>query len=267
MFLKKIQLKFNQYLLELYNRYIFTTNANKIDDETGVRANECDERKKIAVYSCIVGGYDNPVEPTIIEEGIDYFMFTDSEIPEYSVWTKIDIRNLKGYNRYSAKELNRRIKLLPYQYLKGYDYTVYVDGNIRINTRIRPVIGKMNGKMIGVHFHHERDCAYDEAKAVRLLNKADKRSLRKQIKDYKEQKFPRHYGLYANGVLICNLNSQETIVLLREWWKSYYKYKTRDQICLPYAVWKCGTNKKDIYILGNNVFKNKRFVVEKGHNS
>ena len=65
---------------------------NKVDDIKSVleRVKKMIERKdkepKIVVYTCITGGYDNILEPSIITEGVDYVCFTDNPKMKSKTW-------------------------------------------------------------------------------------------------------------------------------------------------------------------------------------
>ena len=113
--------RFNQIFEDLKFRHYaignFTTAAN-IDTQIG--GNNNIKGKKIAVYSCIIGNYDNFIDPIIVDPEVDYYMFTDQELPTDTIWNKIDVTQLLEYEKYSPILLNRKIKMLPFNYLKGY---------------------------------------------------------------------------------------------------------------------------------------------------
>ena len=46
---------------------------------------------------------------------------------------------------------------------------------------------------------------------------------------------------------------------MEKWWDEYLRFPTRDQLSLPYVVWKYGFDKAQIMILGNDVEMNPRF--------
>ncbi len=215
--------------------------------------------KKIAVYSCIVGRYDSIVEPLYIDCDIDYFMFTDLDLPSDSKWKKIDITQFEEYNKLSPIQLNRKIKMLPHIYLKDYDYSIYVDGLIEIVCSMKPLIENMKSSSLGVHFHNQRDCIYDEAIMIKYAKKADMSIVNQQLNIYRNEGFPIHNGLYENTIMIRNHNSQLMCKLMDKWWDEYLKFPTRDQLSLPYLLWKNQVPPDEIYILGNNLNKNPRF--------
>ena len=239
-----------------YARQHFSVNGNV----AGQMRSEIDcSNCRIAVYSCIVGNYDDVIEPVYKEDSIDYFMFTDQDLPESSAWTKINIREFDDYQNLNASQLNRKIKILQTERLLQYDYTIYVDGNIEIVSGVSPMITQMGRCGLGVHFHRGRDCIYDEAVAVKHLKRIDGKDMFDQLDGYRQEGFPRHFGLYENSILIRNNRDSETMELMRAWWEEFCAHPTRDQLSFPYIIWKMGYNKEKICILGNNVERNPRF--------
>ncbi len=254
------KLDFAQIAKDLkYRKYAkrnFSTHGNVVYDEA-------DGDKiidgKIAVYTCIIGPYDSIIEPVYLEPGIDYFIYTDQDVPDNSAWIKRDVRKIDNYNMLSPAKMNRKIKILQTEELLSYDYTVYVDGNIEIVSGITPLIQMMNGKELGVHYHRSRDCIYDEVVAVKHLKHITSEEMDNQLAQYKQEGFPRHFGLYENSILIRNNRIEETQLLMNDWWDEYTKHPTRDQLSLPYVIWKRGYDKKKIMIMGNDVEMNPRF--------
>jgi len=48
--------------------------------------------KRIAVYTAIYGNYDTIPEPLYADPMCDYYIFTDKDIPEGSIWKKEMLR-------------------------------------------------------------------------------------------------------------------------------------------------------------------------------
>lgn len=253
--------QFREYLRFLQHGFHsichFTTKGNR--DFEGPSTPLDTTQLKMAVYTCIVGHYDNLIEPEYVEPGIDYYVFTDMECPASSVWKKIDITQFEEYGKLSPTQLNRKIKMLPFKYLPDYDYSIYVDGHVEIQTTISPVIAEMGNCSLGVHYHRRRDCIYDETTRIAYLRKADMTTVNKQIDEYKRDGYPRHYGLYENTILVRNHRDEGVRHLMDIWWEEYQKYPTRDQLSLPYIIWKTNYDRNKIHILGNNIDKSTRF--------
>lgn len=214
---------------------------------------------KIAVYSCIVGSYDRLIDPVYVEHGVDYFMFTDQDIPSSSAWTKIDITKMDEYGELSNTMLNRKIKILQSNILREYDYTIYVDGNIEVVSGVTPIIANMGCTSFGVHYHRRRDCIYDEVIAVKHLKRIRGEEMDHQMNVYKREGYPQHFGLYENSILIRDNRDAVTQNLMGAWWDEYNRFSTRDQLSLPYVIWKQGFRKEKILILGNDIERNVRF--------
>ena len=249
-------------IFEYFRHYIYATRnystEGNQDLEIPTPPMRIDELK-IAVYSCITNEYDTVHEPLSREPSIDYFLFTDGEVPSGSKWKKIDITQFKEYTELTPVQLNRMLKILPFQYLPDYDYSIYIDGNIKIVAPLSPLIEDMGNHAFGVHYHRTRDCIYDELVQVLYLKKADPATAKKQIGVYKKEGFPHHFGLYENPILIRKHSDEEVRNLMETWWEEYMRYPTRDQLSLPYIVWKIGYDRGKIHIIGKNLEENPRF--------
>ena len=244
-------LKYRKYAMEH-----FTVSGNVVLDNVQYQ----DVSKlKIAIYSCIVGPYDCLIEPVYVEPGIDYLMFTDQDIPKHSSWKKVDITQMNEYGELSNAMMNRKLKIMQCSSLLEYDYTIYIDGNIEVVSGISPIIAEMGKTSFGVHYHRRRDCIYDEVVAVKHLKRITGEEMDRQLSIYKNEGFPRHFGMYENSILIRDNHDNDTLNLMQAWWNEYCQFPTRDQLSLPYVIWKHGYNREKILILGNDVERNTRF--------
>ena len=206
-----------------------------------------------------IGKYDKIVEPICIQPNVDYLMFTDLELPKDTAWKKVDITQFDDYKLFTPVQMNRKIKMLPHKYLREYDYSLYVDGLIEVVGMISPMVEDMGTCGFGVHFHNQRDCIYDEAVMIKYAKKANMNEVKKQLQKYKKEGFPAHFGLYENTILLRKHCDDSVCRLMENWWDEYLKYPTRDQLSLPYLIWKMNFPKENIYIMGNNINRNPRF--------
>ena len=214
---------------------------------------------RIAVYTCITGNYDTIKEPLYHNPNIDYFAVTDMDVPEESIWKKIDINEISDIDMLNASDKNRYIKFFPHVLFPEYDYSVYIDGVIQIVADMAPIVESMGSCLLGVHRHNARSCVYEEAKGVIYAKRAPKDKVIEQMKRYRQEKYPEANGLYENTVLVRKHNDQRCILLMKAWWKEYMNSCKRDQLSLPYVIWKTNFELKSIYIIGNNLDLNPRF--------
>ena len=221
--------------------------------------------KKIAVYTCIVGNYDPLIEPLTTEQGVDYYVFTDQKVSNDSKWEKKDITLWEEYQTLSPSQLNRKIKMLPHLYLSGYDYSIYIDGNVEIHNSLTSLVKEMGDCGFGVHYHRTRDCIYHELVRIIYLKKTNVQLAKSQMDAYRKEGFPRHYGLFENTVLIRNHHDEITGRLMEAWWEEYQKYSTRDQLSLPYIIWKTNYDRTKIHIISRNIDRSQIFKRVRSH--
>lgn len=103
---------------------------------------------KAIIYTVITGNYDTIKQPLVVEEGVEYVLFTNNcEIREAGVWKVTHIPSLNLGSR-SEKEnnilLSRRVKMLAHKYLpKGYDVSVYVDADMLLKESVSELLDTM----------------------------------------------------------------------------------------------------------------------------
>lgn len=220
---------------------------------------------KIVVYTCIWGKYDSIVEPMYINPNIDYYIITDQDIPSGSKWKKLDLPEINGFSNMSPIDINRFCKMLPHNLFPNYDYSIYVDGNIRIVTDMYPIIADMSGKVLGIH-NYTVDCIYNMKDAIIAGRKAKKEDVQSQVERYRKEGFPEHFGAFECNILCRKHMDNECIEIMNNWWEEFNRTASkRDQLSLPYVIWKCGKSSDFIHSLGFDVRLNPRFRVEIEH--
>lgn len=187
--------------------------------------------EKIIVYTAITGGYDLLNEPLYTNDDITYVCFTNNRDLKSDIWNIEYIQNDGLDNMHLAK----KIKLMPDEYCKGYETSVWVDGKYLIKDDLRSYILKYQKQMPMICFPHpERWCIYDEAAACIYMKRGNKKEIIAQISNYYEAGLPFDNGLYEMGCIVRKHNDNKVITLMQDWWKEINKYSNRDQISFPY---------------------------------
>ena len=219
-------------------------------------------KHKIAIYTCITGDYDNVVEPMYCNENIDYILFTNNKKIKSNNWKIIYVDNK---NKLDNVMLNRYIKMHPFEYLEGYDYSIYIDGNIKIYVDISCYVEKINNKYgLALSMHSSRNKLSDEVKACEMLKKGNIEELEKEINFFIKDGMPDDYGLLEAPIIATNLKSKVAYEILNEWWDCFSSSKAyRDQIFLPYILWKRNIKIKEIGTLSNNIWLDAKIEKEK----
>ena len=96
---------------------------------------------KIVVYTVIMGDYDYLKNPEYIMENCDYICFTNNPNLKSDIW---QIR-YDADTQLDNTKWQRRHKVMVHEYLPEYDWSVYIDGNVRIIGDFRKYIREESG--------------------------------------------------------------------------------------------------------------------------
>ncbi len=223
------------------------------------------KNKKLVIYMVLVGNYDNIKDPLIMSENCDYVLFTDQNISS-TIWKVKEIPEsvLKLGN---PTLINRYFKMHPHEFFNGYDYSIYLDSNNAIISELDDFIYRLNPKYgIAFHKHRYRYCIYEEVEVCRLLKKGNYKQLICQKKRYLKDKFPSGYGMLECGIIVCDLRKEMAKEIFKNWWNEFLESESmRDQIALPYILWKKDIKPEEIATLGDNRFKNEKIRIDREH--
>ena len=84
---------------------------------------------KFAIYTACIGGYDNILQPKVIDERFDYFLFTnDVKEESVGVW---QVRKV-AYSNPDMTRIARYVKTHPEELLPEYEATLWLDSSLQI---------------------------------------------------------------------------------------------------------------------------------------
>ena len=214
---------------------------------------------KTCCYTCIFGGYDVLQPIAQPGEGIDYICFTNDLKKTVPGWKLRPIP--KDLANLSPIKQQRLIKILPNKYLKEYDISIWVDGNIAVIGDLRKTfLSKYDLNMYPVYMrkHPTRDCIYEEQKAVVRLKRDTEANTKRQIETYRAEGFPAKFGLVESNVILRRHNDQRCAALMYRWAVQVVKGSHRDQLSFNYAVWRTGIK---YGILDENLLTDENFRI------
>ena len=196
--------------------------------------------KKYAIYTAMVGGYDEIMQPKVVDDRFDYILFSnDIKEDRVGVW---QVRPI-AYTNPDNTRICRYVKTHPEELLQGYEASVWMDSNIRIMTSAvyeRIIELYESGSLIASMNHPERDCIYDEAFTVLACGFEKERIVIDWCHKLRKEKYPRHNGLYETGVMFRKHNTSLISKTNVMWWGSIEKYSKRDQLSFNYVLWRLG---------------------------
>jgi hypothetical protein len=223
---------------------------------------------KIAVYTSIFGGYDNLIDDQFQMDGVDFICFTDRNI-ESKTWKVVKSTPIYNDPNRNAK----KYKILPHRYLNDYDWSIWIDGNIKIISDIRPLCNNESYKVYDhMQVFDKRNCIYDEAEAILNFGKINSKKtpergiknwkdnpelIVKQINRYMAEDYPKQNGLATNPIIIRNHNNSDVIKNMEDWWVEIKYNSKRDQLSFNYIAWK---NKFNFVYLQGDSRNNEYFV-------
>ena len=215
---------------------------------------------KKVIYTSIFGDNYYLHDPEIKLKGYDFICFTDNPKYQSDIW---QIRLIP--KMYDGVRDSKKPKILPHRYLKDYDVSIWVDGDIKITSDIDTLINDHLKTTNYAAFNHElcgistgnlnrRNCVYDEAAFIKWLGdnhpkksyKDNLNTIYAQIEKYKLDGYPSKNGLTRNTILIRKHNEHDVIKTMEDWWNEVKYGSKRDQLSFNYTAWK--NNFKFTYI-------------------
>jgi hypothetical protein len=185
--------------------------------------------KKIQVYSSITANYDKHIN---------------------------DNRRLfLHYSKFKDPRLNAKIyKILPH-YFMDTDFSIWIDGNVRLNCKPELLIDMMEDKDIMVFRHPNRNCIYQEAAICKKLKLDDEQVIDTQMNRYKELKWSEEMGLGSCRIIVRrHVKNIETLNC--KWWAEITSSSIRDQLSFPIVF-----DKNIKYIEHPDSYDNQYFTV------
>ncbi len=221
--------------------------------------------QRVAIYTCITGGYDTVKEPMFRSPNADYILYSDDPDilkGQESAWEYRPIPEITGLSGNS--KINRYIKMHPFElFEKEYDYAIYLDGTVRPVSDITVLTELIDSEVgLAIHNHRYRDCIYEEQQVCEAIGKGNAEQLKAQTERYRGKGFPEKYGLAECTVLVTDLKSGTAKDLYAAWWEEFCRSESgRDQMSFPYVVWKSGIRMEKICTLGKNLYRNPKIRI------
>lgn len=207
--------------------------------------------RNYCVYTVITGGFDNVLQPLVIDSRFDYFLFTDNVAEDnIGVWNvqKIDYANP------NPRMVSRYPKVCSHRVLSHYEASLYIDGNIQITSQYvydRCVQLAADGiEWAGIR-HQGRKGIYQEINAIIGLGWVHDYDILDWYHFLQKDGFPDDLGMFENNIIFRS-NTENVAKVNDLWWWTIKEGKVqRDQFSLMWALWKVPTVKTS-FILSEN---------------
>lgn len=196
-------------------------------------------KKKIIFFRANFNNYD---DVKILNDHSNYkikkYIFIDKKIPliknheiifisKKQITSYLESLNIRNVKNLSYADMNRVIKIYPFNFFKDADYFIYADSRISITGPLIKLIN-FNYDWIGLE-HRFCKTIIDELKQCYLNNKINFEELKNFLK--KKNKINQYSKFLENGFLIRK-NNKKVRMISKIWLKNYLKGPRRDQLHL-----------------------------------
>ena len=189
-------------------------------------------KPRVVIYTSLFGNYDNLPPLLATCSWIDFVCFTDQPLTD-TEWAVRQSPRTTDNDNLEAK----RYKVLPWEYLDGYDYSLYVDANTLFYGNLDVLV---QNYLLGNDFvgwaHPERHDLVAESFAIYLSSKFDKERTFHQLQTYIDNGVSTDIGLMEASFLWRRHNSSAVKNLMRVWWDHIVTHSQRDQVSLSYLM-------------------------------
>ena len=222
---------------------------------------------KVIIYSAVFGDYDpEPYDVTSMQrDNLEYLWVTDKKLPLITNgWaTTYDLKKLKFEDKRQYAKSNRYFKLNPDKEVSSIfesDINVYIDGNkklFNIDMLLDYCQRLYDDPDIDAYFykHTERDTVQQEVREICKWRRDEPSLVMKQYKEYREEGFPDDIPLIVASVQIRKTHAPALKNMLDCWWNEVKTKSYRDQISMPYAIWKTRFNRYKLLNVWTERFK------------
>ncbi len=192
---------------------------------------------KVVVYTAITGNYDHVSEPATKVPGWKYLCFTDDACITAPGW-EVSVLPKSGLDQIRHSRLP---KILAHRFLSGYDTSIWIDGNLEIQGDLEEFCKVALMHVDIAFFRHGdfRPSVAAEVDACWQAKKAPLEVMARQYESYCAAGFPDDAGIIPEaGVIARRHHRSDVRVAMEEWWGELLRHSARDQIGLPYVLWK-----------------------------
>ena len=190
------------------------------------------------IYTVITGAYDSIKQPLVVEEGIEYILFTNNpEINDAGVWKVVQIPSEQWQGRTERENnilLSRKVKMLPHKYLpEGSEWSIYIDADMLIKRSLTELLINLHPEtLFAACWHSYCKNVQEEIDDLLAKNMVLPEQVKEQWQKYVEWGFEDDLGISENGLLIRRHNEARVAQLMELWWEEYQKGCLRDQVSL-----------------------------------
>lgn len=193
---------------------------------------------KIALYTCISGGYETPTCLATHLEGIDAVMLTDNDRVSSPPGFKLRVSN---YVSPTPVRTARFAKTHPHLWFPNHDFAFWCDSNVHFFGDFSDYTQLLDEQDADCGFilHPLRESFVEEAEELIEKKIITDRSLtERQVERYLNTPGVLKSPLIESNFFVCRPSSPRVKEFMNLWWREINHYTHRDQLSINYALLK-----------------------------
>jgi hypothetical protein len=162
---------------------------------------------------------------------------------DYPIAQRNDIKCFNGERIFARPVMDaKRYKILPHLYCPEESVTIWVDGNIWLLSDTKRLIERYlaDGDM-ALFLHPARKTVWEEFAVIKKQERFQIPYLQSQLTEqettYARAGLPKNTPLYECNFIIRR-NNERVNRIMDAWWSEICRWQWRDQVSLPYVLWK-----------------------------
>jgi len=198
----------------------------------------------LIVFTAITGDVNDVLSPTNVpldarNRQARYICFTYSETLEAIGWEVHPIRFFDA----NPRRMARWHKAMSHRLFPDADITFWHDGTHQLKVNPWEIADDvdLHEHVIATFRHPTRSCVYEEIQACLALGNDLPERLRAQESRYRCHGYPQGNGLFETACVVRKTCRVMT-TLNENWWQEIKSGSCRDQVSLPYVMWKAQFN-------------------------
>jgi hypothetical protein len=145
-------------------------------------------------------------------------------------------------------------------------WSMYLDGSLSPKGPVRESVEAWLANADMALFKHPwRTCAYDEIDECVKRGKLTATQGDKARSHLMLAGFPRHFGLWACGMVARRVHCNSLQIFMAPFWWDMTKDCPRDQIWLPFVLWRIGSSLKRLHTIDKDIYNNKLLSFVRHH--
>lgn len=203
---------------------------------------------RIALYSCIFGGYErlNELEPESLGSS-DAILFTDDPNLTSRTWRIVLVQPAWPGDSVRSQ---RQIKILGHEALAGYDTLVYVDNTVKLRVPVESFVEQwLQDSTLAMIVHGPPATTISDAFDVVTELKLDDPDRFREQREHYSANYPDVLSAkpYWSG-FFARRNNDDYRAFARIWYDHILRYSRRDQLSIHVALQVSGVSIREIDI-------------------